>query len=210
MYICVIHSQNRSLLLHFTPRNALIQAMITSRRPLIPKALVAWVALICLCWHLLLPLFINLGIAPVIYGLSEHCRTLLTTSDPVASTAKPAVPAMDMAMPGMDMSHMDMSTMPMDMTHASSAAPLSTNAESLAREAHIHDVMTLAAKIMKHCPLCSHGLEGGLLPTLVILSLVLLLLRLVELPVLLTLYRTAILPVVAHIRPQAQAPPVFA
>jgi len=177
------------------------------------------VALFCLCWHLLLPLLINLGIAPVIYGLSEHCRPVLMTTPEVNPSAQPKIsdkrnadqPVAEMAMndmAGMDMSHMDMHQMTMQSRVKPAAIDEMTQIS--ARKAHIHEVMTLAAKIMKHCPLCSHGLEGGLLAALVVLSLILLLLQLIEHPALLTLYRAPTRRLLDHLYPPAQAPPVLA
>lgn len=91
---------------------------------------IAIIALFCLCWHLLLPTMMNLGWAPTVYGMSEHCHML-------------AGQTMEMPQAEMHQQHK------VKMLTQKQEPPDSTE--------------KLAEKIMKSCPLCSHGLSGGLL-----------------------------------------------
>jgi len=179
----------------------------------------------------MLPTWVNFGLMPAIYGISEHCRPVsIQISD--SSSAAPAsslTPAMQMpdmamhdhmgmagmhAMSGMEMS-MDMGSMSkadMAMPQVADASP-KPDATAMAVLHHhddrVHAVMALAAKIMKTCPLCSHGLEGGLLPALAMVWLLLVLLLMPRVSLIQTIYRQTPHITTVFFRPQPQAPPVF-
>ncbi|AXI01701.1 hypothetical protein HYN46_01615 [Aquirhabdus parva] len=88
-------------------------------------------------------------------------------------------------------------------------APMMDSSMLHHHDARVHEVMELAAKIMKSCPLCSHGLDGGLLPTLAIVLVLLMLFLTSPKSVVQSVYRTFHSKSVVFFRPQPHAPPVY-
>lgn len=76
---------------------------------------------------------------------------------------------------------------------------------------HAHAVFALAAAIMKHCPLCSSGLDGALLAPILAFILVLLACWFAVVRFLATIYRQAYIYFSPDfIQPLKHAPPLFA
>ena len=170
--------------------------MPTFRQQLVKRrTLLGSVTLFCLLWHMLLPTMVHIGLVPALFVMPSHCQPDVLAEVQQGSTSTPAsiqpMPPgmhmmMDGAMPdhamgqmmGHAMSHHNSHSMsPAEHMHMSGAMP---HAHGDAPETdrfhtqHAHEVFALAAKIMKHCPLCSHGLEGGILAPLIALVFVLL------------------------------------
>jgi hypothetical protein len=165
------------------------------------RALLGVVTLLCLLWHILLPSMVNIGLIPTLYSMPTHCLpNVMPATIHHSNTSQHSA-----------MQH-DMHSMPMMMAHDASAnvhqVAHTANIDKF-HTAHAHAVFELAAKIMKHCPLCSHGLEGGLLAPFIIL-LVALILR--WFAVVRSLCHTWVIaryiPLVDYILPFKQAPPL--
>lgn len=126
------------------------------------RALFGAVTLLCLLWHIFLPTLVNVGLVPRLYVMPTHCQPVeLNTHHELGHhhMTMPDGHVMTMAVMPNDMSKMDMSVQ----AHAST---VQAKVLQPFQTAHAHEVFILAAEIMKHCPLCSHGLEGAVLAPL--------------------------------------------
>jgi hypothetical protein len=115
------------------------------------------IMLCCLLWHLFLPTLVSLGVVPRLYVMPSHCQPVeLSHHNMHMSNGH----MMNMADMPHDMAHMDMNS------RSEQLSPVQEKHLQPFHAAHAHQVFTLAAEIMKHCPLCSHGLEGAVLAPL--------------------------------------------
>ena len=115
------------------------------------RTLFGAVTLLCLLWHILLPTMVHTGIAPTLYAMPTHCQVTEIKNS-------------------MTMSHAHMSHHQHDM-HQQHLQDSKTTQLS----AHELEVFALAAQIMKHCPLCSYGLDdAAIIPLLACIFIVLL------------------------------------
>lgn len=162
--------------------------MPTFRQQLVKRrTLLGAVTLFCLLWHILLPAMVHVGLVPALFVMPSHCQPTIQTGMLMANKQDNAAAqsmshdhamlthmqhdVMSGSMPDHMMSHMDHRHMSDHQLQPHMAAPAETDRF---HTPHAHEVFALAAKIMKHCPLCSHGLEGGILAPLIALVFVLL------------------------------------
>jgi hypothetical protein len=140
--------------------------MPTLRQQLVKRrTLLGAVTLFCLLWHILLPTMVHVGLVPALFVMPTHCQPAMLAVNAQGSAAPHAQHAShDHAAP--DHSSHNHTAMQQSM-----AAPAETDRFNTQ---HAHEVFALAAKIMKHCPLCSHGLEGGILAPILALVFILL------------------------------------
>lgn len=115
------------------------------------RALFGAITLLCLLWHILLPTMVQVGIVPQLYTMPSHCQ-------PVNIAASSVM--MQHHIHEHHHAHHD------NLFAHTTEIELSTEAQQ---------IYALAAEIMKHCPLCTHGLEGAvILPIILLISILLL------------------------------------
>ncbi|MCH7313175.1 hypothetical protein [Acinetobacter sp. ANC 3882] len=101
------------------------------------RASLGAVTLLCLLWHIFLPTMVHTGVVPALYAMPSHCQ--VTEIQNVSL-----------------MSQTHSSHHQHDMHHAQQ---LQSSKHTQLSE-YAHEVYALASQIMKHCPLCSHGLDA--------------------------------------------------
>lgn len=120
------------------------------------RASLGAVAVLCLLWHIFLPTMVHTGVVPALYAMPSHCQvTEIQNTTLMAQTHSGHHPH----------------SMSMHDTHH--GAQLHGKHAQLSEYAQ--QVFTLASQIMKHCPLCSHGLDAAALVPLIAFIIVFLL-----------------------------------
>ncbi|MEY2863760.1 MAG: hypothetical protein RLY58_1467 [Pseudomonadota bacterium] len=169
-----------------------------------PRAKLGLVTLICLLWHILLPTLVNVGVMPALYALPSHCQpvvqTLLKLSPATAMTPESPIMA---DMHDMQSPHL----MPTDATATATAQADHQAMIDQQVNAKTQAMWQLAAKIMASCPLCSHGLEGAVLPVLAFVLAVLVLLLSPRQQVIFTVWRATFFSACPYLRPHSHGPP---
>ncbi|MCH7335011.1 hypothetical protein [Acinetobacter sp. NIPH 2699] len=112
------------------------------------RTLFGAIALLCLLWHILLPTMVHTGIVPALYAMPSHCQvteiqkaTLLSTQAHNSSHHQHIMQQHN--------HHLD---------HTQHGSQLSEYAQQ---------VYALASQIMKHCPLCTYGLDAAAIVPLI-------------------------------------------
>lgn len=148
--------------------------MPTLRQQLVKRrTLLGAVTLFCLLWHILLPTMVHVGLVPALFVMPIHCQPAMLAVNAQGSAAPHAVHTQHASHDhaAHDHSLHDQSSH----NHAAMQQSMAALAETdRFNTQHAHEVFALAAKIMKHCPLCSHGLEGGILAPILALVFILL------------------------------------
>lgn len=149
------------------------------------RSFIALVASLCLLWHLLLPSMMSYGWAPAMFGMSLHCQmlaqagqtphTLSTTS--ANSSVAPAAHAQHSSYQHAHMSHSQHQRDHLQQQHDHKQNMQQINAAPVAHflalsSTEVNQIMELASKIMKQCPLCSHGFGAAVLLVSFVLLLI--------------------------------------
>ena len=117
------------------------------------RTFIGMLTLLCLLWHMFLPTLVQTGIAPALYAIPSHCQ-----------------PAANMALTMQD-EHLHQTHAQMSL-HPTAHMQLDHQHEHDQLSLHELGVYALASEIMKHCPLCSHGLDAAaILPLLALILL---------------------------------------
>lgn len=111
------------------------------------------ITLLCLLWHIFLPTMVHTGIMPALYAMPSHCQvteiqnTMMLTQE-----------------------HTHHHSM-----HKMSYQQHLQHAQHSQLSEYAQEVFALASKIMKHCPLCTHGLDAAAIIPLIAFILIFLL-----------------------------------
>ncbi len=130
-------------------------SMATLRQQLlIQRTHIGVLATLCLLFHLLLPSIVNLGLMPKLLYMPTHCPS--------------SVEQQQQATNMMSMHHIHhMHHHPVHHTQQITSLLFSGS--------EVQHIIDQAQQLMKHCPLCSHGLEGAVLTPLLVCLLLLIL-----------------------------------
>lgn len=118
------------------------------------RASLGAVTLLCLLWHIFLPTMVHIGVVPALYAMPSHCQVTDIQNSLMASETH--------SIHHHTMHHMQHEQ---HMQHA----------EHSHLSEHAQAVFALASQIMKHCPLCSHGLDAAVIIPLLAFVLIFLL-----------------------------------
>ncbi|MFI8032887.1 hypothetical protein ACH8I4_03250 [Acinetobacter sp. ABJ_C3_5] len=113
------------------------------------------VTLLCLLWHIFLPTMVHTGVVPALYAMPSHCQV----------TEIQNVSLMSQTHSGHHQRSMH------DMHHG----PQLQHAKHAQLSEYAQQVFALASQIMKHCPLCSHGLDAAAIVPLIAFIIIFLL-----------------------------------
>ena len=145
--------------------------MPTFRQQLVKRrTLLGAVTLLCLLWHILLPTLVHVGVVPALFAFPSHCQPAVFSNGYFGIDANNA-PEQSIVSDYSRTNGLMQHQMPMP---ASTQQFMTASANDTFHTQHAHEVFTLASKIMKHCPLCSHGLDSGILIPLIVLLVILL------------------------------------
>lgn len=111
------------------------------------RASLGAVTLLCLLWHIFLPTMVHTGIVPALYAMPSHCQVTVIQNASLMTQTHAGHHSHAMH----DMHHTQQ-------LQSSNHAHLSD---------HAQQVFALASQIMKHCPLCTHGLDAAVLIPLI-------------------------------------------
>ena len=95
------------------------------------------ITLLCLLWHIFLPTLVHTGVVPALYAMPTHCQVTNIQNSLMLSE------------PHSNHHH--------DMHHQQHLQP--TGHDQLSDYAK--EVFALASQIMKHCPLCTYGVDAA-------------------------------------------------
>lgn len=104
------------------------------------RASLGAITLLCLLWHIFLPTMVHTGIVPALYAMPTHCQ--------VAEIKNASLITQTHSSHHQNSMH--------EMHHGQQLQP--TQDDQLSDYAK--EVFALASQIMKHCPLCTHGLDA--------------------------------------------------
>lgn len=138
------------------------------------------VTLFCLLWHILLPSIVHIGLVPALFVMPSHCQPAVVSSE--YTNAGSQYTGADNGVKGITQRHSGLSDYStknalkqMQMSAALDQGSGVTSGNAIFHTQHAQEVFALAMQIMKHCPLCSHGLDSGVIIPLIALMFVLLL-----------------------------------
>ncbi|MCY6411001.1 hypothetical protein QTA56_02475 [Acinetobacter sp. VNH17] len=114
------------------------------------RASLGAITLLCLLWHILLPTMVHTGVVPALYAMPSHCQVTEIQNSLMGSESHSG--HHQHTMNEMHQQHL----------HVAEHHPLSKYAK---------EVFALASQIMKHCPLCTHGLDAAVIVPLIALVL---------------------------------------
>lgn len=135
------------------------------------------VTLCCLLWHILLPSMVHIGLVPALFVMPAHCQPAVVSSD--YTDADSSVNKVTQRHAGLS-HYSTKNTLKQVQVQIQMPAVLDqgsgvTSGHSIFHTQHAQEVFALAMQIMKHCPLCSHGLDSGVIIPLIALMFILLL-----------------------------------
>ncbi|MGM1003364.1 hypothetical protein [Acinetobacter haemolyticus] len=157
------------------------------------RALIGAVTLLCLLWHILLPTMVHTGIVPALYAMPSHCQV---TEIQKATLLSAQVHSNHHS----EHHHHTMEQHKHHLEHAQHGSQLSEYAQQ---------VYALASQIMKHCPLCTYGLDAAAIIPLLGLILIFLLAWFSRVRCLCHAWTKDLqIPRIFYIFPIKQAPPV--
>lgn len=152
------------------------------------RTIIGVVAALCLLLHVMLPTLVNLSLVPKLLYMPTHCPSSAVQNVSLHQQSfhqQPMHAAKMRRDDGMMMQHHHMHMQ--HGTHEMQSAKQARNphhghtlssadvSSLLFSASEVQQIVELAQQLMKHCPLCSHGLEGAVLaPMLLLLVLVLL------------------------------------
>lgn len=141
------------------------------QQPIKRRTLWGAVTLFCLLWHILLPTMVHVGLLPALFVMPAHCQPAGVSSG--YSGAGPDNIEGQPVMPDHSIAN-DLRPHQIQLPASTTQGSIVTSASDAFHTQHAHEVFALATQIMKHCPLCSHGLDSGVLIPLIALFFILL------------------------------------
>lgn len=118
------------------------------------RACLGAITLLCLLWHIFLPTMVQTGVVPALYAMPSHCQvTEIQNASVMIHTHSAHQHSM----------------------HEIHHSPQLQHSKHPELSSYAQEVFALASQIMKHCPLCSHGLDAAILMPLIALIFTLLL-----------------------------------
>ncbi|SPL69977.1 hypothetical protein [Acinetobacter stercoris] len=118
------------------------------------RAFLGTITLLCLLWHIFLPSMVHIGIIPALYAMPSHCQVTEIQNAMIMSGERHAHHHQHSIHETPHQQHLQHT----DQNHLSKYA---------------QEVFALASQIMKHCPLCSSGLDAAIIIPLIAFILVL-------------------------------------
>ncbi|HCD61803.1 hypothetical protein [Acinetobacter nosocomialis] len=115
------------------------------------RTLLSAITLLCLLWHIFLPTLVQIGIVPELYTMPSHCQSVVLEHSTHQQNFN------------------------MEQHHPSHGHHHMESIQNKFHTKHAQEVFALATQIMKHCPLCTHGLDAAILIPLIALIFVLIL-----------------------------------
>lgn len=115
------------------------------------RTLLSAITLLCLLWHIFLPTLVQIGIVPELYTMPSHCQPVVLEHSPYQQNFN------------------------IEQHHSSHAHHHMESIQNKFHTQHAQEVFALATQIMKHCPLCTHGLDAAILIPLIALIFILIL-----------------------------------
>ncbi|MHC3134580.1 hypothetical protein ACWPO0_01670 [Acinetobacter nosocomialis] len=115
------------------------------------RTLLSAITLLCLLWHIFLPTLVQIGIVPELYTMPSHCQPVVLEHSAYQQNFN------------------------MEQHHLSHVHHHMESIQNKFHTKHAQEVFALATQIMKHCPLCTHGLDAAILIPLIALIFVLIL-----------------------------------
>ena len=103
------------------------------------RASLGAITLLCLLWHIFLPTMVHTGVVPALYAMPTHCQVTDIKNSLMLSE-----------------SHSSHHHAMHEMHHQQH---LQWTAHDQLSD-YAKEVFALASQIMKHCPLCTHGLDA--------------------------------------------------
>lgn len=144
------------------------------------------VTVLCLLWHILLPTMVHMGIVPALYAMPSHCQVTHLQKSLNGST-----------------SHFSNHS---SLHHESHLHHQEQNPDQLSD--HAREVFVLAGKVMKHCPLCSYGMDAAAIVLFIAMILVIVLAWFTRIRCLCHGWtQTPFIPRIVYILPLKHAPP---
>lgn len=106
------------------------------------RACLGAITLLCLLWHIFLPTMVHIGVVPALYAMPSHCQVTNIQNSLIDSDSHSSH------------HHHAMHDKTQHEQH------LQHQKHNLLSD-HAKEVFALASKIMKHCPLCTYGVDAA-------------------------------------------------